>query len=53
VIDRQVVLLRLEGLSMAEVADVTGFTEAAVAMRFSRVRRRLTEEIAATRTEKS
>src|SRR5687768_15745544 len=39
VIDRQVVLLRLEGLSMAEIAQVSGFSEGAVTMRFSRVRR--------------
>lgn len=51
VIDRQVVLLRLEGLSMAEVAQVTGFTEAAVAMRFSRVRRHLSEKLAGVRKE--
>ena len=38
VIDRQIVMLRLEGLSMAEIAEVTGFSEAAVAMRFSRLR---------------
>jgi RNA polymerase sigma-70 factor (ECF subfamily) len=53
VIDRQIVMLRLEGLSMAEVAEVTGFTEAAVAMRFSRVRRRLTEEISEAGKERA
>jgi RNA polymerase sigma factor (sigma-70 family) len=53
VIDRQIVMLRLEGLSMAEIAEVTGFSEAAVAMRFSRLRRRLTEEISETQKEKS
>ena len=53
VIDRQVVMLRLEGLSMAEVAEVTGFSEAAVAMRFSRVRRRLTEEISEAGKERA
>jgi RNA polymerase sigma factor (sigma-70 family) len=51
VIDRQVVLLRLEGLSMAEVAQVTGFTEGAVAMRFSRVRRQLSEKLSGARKE--
>ena len=51
VIDRQVVLLRLEGLSAAEVSQVTGFTEAAVAMRFSRVRRQLTEKVGGARKE--
>jgi RNA polymerase sigma factor (sigma-70 family) len=51
VIDRQVVLLRLEGLSMAEVAQVTGLTEAAVAMRFSRVRRQLSEKLNGVRKE--
>jgi RNA polymerase sigma-70 factor (ECF subfamily) len=49
VIDRQVVLLRLEGLSITEVAQVTGFTEGAVAMRFSRVRRQLSEKLGVTR----
>lgn len=52
VIDCQVVLLRLEGLSVAEVAQVTGFTEGAVAMRFSRVRRQLSEKLSGTRKAK-
>jgi RNA polymerase sigma factor (sigma-70 family) len=49
VIDRQVVLLRLEGLSMAEIAEVTGSTEGAVTMRFSRVRRQLGERLTGAR----
>ena len=53
VIDRQIVMLRLEGLPMAEIAEVTGFSEAAVAMRLSRLRRRLTEEIRDAQKEKS
>ena len=51
VIDRQVVLLRLEGLSMAEIAHVTGFTEGAVAMRLSRVRRQLSEKLSGVQKE--
>ena len=52
VIDRQVVMLRLEGLSVAETAEVTGFTEGMVAMRFSRARRRLAEQLGAAGKER-
>jgi RNA polymerase sigma-70 factor (ECF subfamily) len=51
VIDRQVVLLRLEGLSMTEIAQVSGFTEGAVTMRLLRVRRQLSEKLNGTRKE--
>lgn len=44
-------MLRLEGLSIAEVVEVTGFTEAAVAMQFSRLRRRLAEVLSEARKE--
>jgi len=40
-IDRQIVLLHMEGLSTAEIVDITGSTEGMVAMRLSRIRRRL------------
>ncbi len=43
VIDRQIVLLYLEGLSTAEIHAVTGFTGGKIAMRLSRLRRRLAE----------
>jgi RNA polymerase sigma factor (sigma-70 family) len=49
VIDRQVVLLRLEGLSMSEIAQVLGCTEGAVTMRYSRVRRQLSERLTGAR----
>jgi RNA polymerase sigma-70 factor (ECF subfamily) len=45
VVDRQIALLHLEGLSTAEVVDVTGLNEGMVAMRLSRLRRRLAEEL--------
>jgi RNA polymerase sigma-70 factor (ECF subfamily) len=51
VTDRQIVMLRLEGLSVAEIADVTGFTEGAVVMRFSRERRRLAAVLGEARKE--
>jgi RNA polymerase sigma factor (sigma-70 family) len=50
-VDRQIALLHLEGLSTAEVVDVTGFNEGMVAMRLSRLRRRLAEELDGTRVE--
>ena len=48
VIDRQVMLLHLEGLSTAEIVDVTGYTEGAVAMRLTRARRKLAERLQIT-----
>lgn len=44
-IDRQIAVLHLEGLPTAEIVDVTGFSEGMVAMRLSRLRRKLTEEL--------
>jgi RNA polymerase sigma factor (sigma-70 family) len=52
-VDRQIALLHLEGLSTAEIMDVTGFSESMVAMRLSRLRRRLMEELNGTKVEKS
>jgi RNA polymerase sigma factor (sigma-70 family) len=52
-VDRQIALLHLEGLSTAEVVDVTGFSEGMVAMRLSRLRRKLAEELKGTNVEEA
>lgn len=44
---RQVVLLSLEGLSHADIAEVLGITENNVAVRLSRARRALKDLLAA------
>jgi RNA polymerase sigma-70 factor (ECF subfamily) len=44
-IDRQIMLLYLEGLSNGDIAEVVGFTEGAVATRLSRLRVRLAEQV--------
>jgi RNA polymerase sigma factor (sigma-70 family) len=41
--DKQIVLLYLEGLRNAEIADVVGLTEGAIGTRLTRLRVRLTE----------
>lgn len=46
--DRQVVLLHLEGLSYAEIEEVSGFSETAIATRLSRIRDKLKQEIRKT-----
>lgn len=43
--DRQLVLLHLEGLSAAEIEEITGITAGAVATRLSRTRDRLAAEL--------
>ena len=43
--DRQIILLYLEGLSYAEIEEVSGLSETAIATRLSRIRARLKEEI--------
>jgi RNA polymerase sigma factor (sigma-70 family) len=53
VVDRQIALLHLEGLSTADVVDVTGFSEGMVAMRLSRLRRKLAEELKGSKVEES
>ena len=45
--DRQVLLLHLEGLSDAEVAEVSGLTAGAVATRLSRARSRIADKLRA------
>lgn len=52
-VDRQIALLHLEGLAIGEIVEVTGFSEGMVAMRLSRLRRRLTEELNGTPTEET
>ena len=44
-IDRQVVVLHLEGLSYEEIAHVSGLSQSAIATRLSRIRARLTEVV--------
>ena len=43
--DRQIVTLNLEGLSAAEIEEVTGVTAGAVATRLTRIRRKLSERV--------
>lgn len=45
--DRQITVLHLEGLSAAEIAEVTGFGEGAVATRLTRIREKLRKAIRA------
>jgi len=44
-IDRQIILLHLESLSYAEIEDVTGLSESAIATRLTRIREKLKENI--------
>ena len=44
-LDRQVIALHLEGLSLAEMEDVTGMTAGSLATRLSRIRARLTDAV--------
>jgi RNA polymerase sigma-70 factor (ECF subfamily) len=41
-IDKQLILLHLEGLSYQEIEEVSGLSESAIASRLSRIRDRLT-----------
>ena len=43
--DRQIILLHFEGLSYAEIEEVSGLSETAIATRLSRIRAKLKEEI--------
>jgi len=43
--DRQIILLHLEGLSYAEIEEVSGLSETAIATRLTRIRAKLKEEI--------
>ena len=44
-IERQVVVLHLEGLSYQEIEQVSGLSQSAIATRLSRIRARLTEVV--------
>ncbi len=44
-LDRQIVVLHLENLSYAEIEQVTGLSETAIAARLTRIRTRLKEQI--------
>ncbi len=44
-IDRQIILLHLEGLSYAEIEEVTGLSVSAIATRLTRIREKLKESI--------
>jgi RNA polymerase sigma-70 factor (ECF subfamily) len=43
--DRQIVLLHLEGLNYAEIQEISGLSEGAIATRLSRIRDKLTQQI--------
>jgi len=44
-VDKQLILLHLEGLSYQEIEEISGLSESAIASRLSRARDRLTEAI--------
>jgi RNA polymerase sigma-70 factor (ECF subfamily) len=44
-IDRQVIVLHLEGLSYEEIEQVSGLSQSAIATRLTRIRARLTEAV--------
>lgn len=44
-VDREIILLHLEGLSYAEIEEVSGLSETAIATRLSRIRDKLRKEI--------
>ncbi len=43
--DRQIVTLHLEGLSAAEIEEITGISQEAIATRLTRIRQRLSERV--------
>jgi RNA polymerase sigma-70 factor (ECF subfamily) len=45
VVDRQIILLHLEGLSYAEIETISGLSETAIATRLSRTREKLRSQI--------
>ena len=51
--DRQLILLHFEGLSYAEIEEVSGLSETAIATRLSRIRAKLKEEIRTREVGKS
>jgi RNA polymerase sigma factor (sigma-70 family) len=50
ILDRQVLTLHLEGLSAAEIEEVTGVSQGAVATRLTRIRQRIAEQVQAEGT---
>ena len=44
-VDRQIVLLHLEGLSYGEIEEISGLSESAIATRLSRLREKLREKM--------
>ena len=46
--DRQIVMLHLEGLSYAEIQEITGLSEGVVAARLTRIREKLRKAVRAT-----
>ena len=44
-VDKQLIVLHLEGLSYQEIEEISGLTESAIASRLSRIRDRLTDLI--------
>lgn len=47
IVDRQIVLLHLEGLSYAEIEEVAGLSQTAIATRLTRAREKLKQKIRA------
>jgi DNA-directed RNA polymerase specialized sigma24 family protein len=45
VLDREVILLHLEGLSYAEIEEVSGLSQSAIAARLTRIREKLKQKI--------
>ena len=45
VVDRQIILLHLEGLRYAEIEEITGLSETAIATRLTRIREKLRGQI--------
>ena len=45
ILDRQLVTLHLEGLSAAEIEEVTGVSQGAIATRLTRIRQRLATRV--------
>ena len=51
-LDRQVVLLHLEGLNYAQIEEISGITQSAIASRLTRLREKLREEVQAGREKR-
>lgn len=51
-LDRQIVLLHLEGLNYAQIEEVSGMTQSAIASRLTRLREKLRERVQAGREKR-